>query len=347
MERIRTIIKEAGEPRLLITAFLTLLLVLAAAYQIPLVPLLEAVMTRTLINGLFVLAMLPAIVSGIGPNFGLPLGILCGLIGLLLAVEWNLTGFTAIFVAMLTSAPLAAVVGAAYGWLLNKVKGSEMMVATYVGFSFVSLMNIGWTLLPYRSPVLRWPIGRGLRVTITVADFFQGVLDGFWDFRIGEFSIPTGLILAFLIPCAIVWLFMRSKTGLAMKAVGDSRQFAEASGLNVNKHRILGAVLSTVIGAIGIVVFSQSFGFIQLYEAPMFMGFAAVAAILIGGASVRRASITNVIVGAVLMQALLVIALPVAGKIIVGGIGGVAEITRIIVSNGIILYALAQVGGGD
>ena len=347
MERFRTIIKEVGLPRAIITAFLILLLALAAAYQIPLVPLLGAVMTRTLINGLFVLAMLPAIVSGIGPNFGLPLGILAGLIGLLLAVEWNLTGFTAIFVAMLTGVPLAAVVGAAYGWLLNKVKGSEMMVATYVGFSFVSLMNIGWTVLPYRSPVLRWPIGRGLRVTITVADFFEKVLDGFLAFRVGGFVIPTGLILAFLIPCGLVWLFMRSKTGLAMKAVGDNRQFAEASGLNVNKYRILGAVLSTVIGAIGIVVFSQSFGFIQLYEAPMFMGFAAVAAILIGGASVRRANVTNVIVGAVLMQALLVIALPVAGKIIVGGIGGVAEITRIIVSNGIILYALAQVGGGD
>jgi simple sugar transport system permease protein len=347
MEKVRAIIKEVGLPRVIILAFLALLIVLAAAYRIPLVPLLGAVLTRTLINGLFVLAMLPAIVSGIGPNFGLPLGILAGLIGLLLAVEWNLTGFTAIFVAMLTSTPLAAVVGAAYGWLLNKVKGSEMMVATYVGFSFVAFMNIGWTVLPYQSPVLRWPIGRGLRATITVADFFEKVLDGFWDFSIGGFVIPTGLILAFLIPCALVWLFMRSKTGLAMKAVGDSRQFAEASGLNVDKYRILGAVLSTVIGAIGIVVFSQSFGFIQLYEAPMFMGFAAVAAILIGGASVRRANITNVIVGALLMQALLVIALPVAGKIIVGGIGGAAEITRIIVSNGIILYALAQVGGGD
>ena len=347
MEKIRSIIKEVGLPRAIITAFLVLLLALAAAYQIPLVPLLGAVLTRTLINGLFVLAMLPAIVSGIGPNFGLPLGILAGLIGLLLAVEWSLTGFTAIFVAMLTGVPLAAVVGAAYGWLLNKVKGSEMMVATYVGFSFVSLMNIGWTVLPFRSPVLRWPIGRGLRATTTVADFFEKVLDGFLAFSIGGFAIPTGLILAFLIPCGLVWLFMRSKTGLAMKAVGDSRQFAEASGLNVNRFRILGAVLSTVIGAIGIVVFSQSFGLIQLYEAPMFMGFAAVAAILIGGASVRRANVTNVIVGAVLMQALLVIALPVAGKIIVGGIGGVAEITRIIVSNGIILYALAQVGGGD
>ena len=101
----------------------------------------------------------------------------------------------------------------------------------------------------------------------------------------------------------------------------------------------------SALGAIGIIVFSQSYGFIQLYEAPMYMGFAAVASILIGGATVRKASIPNVVIGAILLQGLLVIALPVANKIIT--VGGVAEITRIIVSNGIILYALAQVGGGD
>ena len=34
----------------------------------------------------------------------------------------------------------AAAVGIIYGVLLNAVKGSEMMIATYVGFAFVSLM---------------------------------------------------------------------------------------------------------------------------------------------------------------------------------------------------------------
>lgn len=345
MEKLRTIINNFGFPRVVIVTFLTILVLLAGLYDIPLAPLFSDVLTRVGMNGIFVLAMLPAIVSGIGPNFGLPLGILCGLVGALLAVEWNLRGLTAIFAAIAAGVPIAIVAGLAYGWLLNKVKGSEMMVATYVGFSFVSLMNMGWVLLPFQSSVMRWPIGRGLRVTIAIRDFFDGVLNNLWAIKIGSLTIPTGLLLAFAVLCGLIWLFMRSKTGIAMKAVGDSRQFALASGLNVDKYRLLGTVVSTALGAIGIVVFSQSFGFIQLYEAPMFMGFAAVASILIGGATVRRANISNVVIGTILFQALLVVALPVANKIIT--VGGVAEITRIIVSNGIILYALAQVGGGD
>ena len=36
-------------------------------------------------------------------------------------------------------------------------------------------------------------------------------------------------------------------------------------------------------------MYAQSYGFYQLYQAPMMMGFAAVAAILIGGASTTSA----------------------------------------------------------
>ena len=345
LDQIRSLLKEIGLPRTIILSFLSILVILAAVYGIPLPALMSDLLVRVGMNGIFVLAMLPAIVSGIGPNFGLPLGILGGLVGALLAIEWNLTGLTAIIVAILTGLPLAALIGIGYGWLLNKVKGSEMMVSTYVGFSFVSLMNIAWTLLPFKSAAMRWPIGRGLRVTIALEGRYDQVLNKILAINIGGFNIPTGLLLVFLLLCLLVWLFMRSKTGIAMKAVGDSRQFAVASGISVDNNRILGTVLSTVLGAIGIVVFSQSYGFLQLYEAPMFMGFAAVASILIGGATVRKASISHVIIGSIMLQGLLVIALPVANKIIT--VGGVAEITRIVVSNGIILYALTQVGGGE
>jgi hypothetical protein len=80
-----------------------------------------------------------------------------------------------------------------------------------------------------------------------------------------------------------MWLFMRSKTGVAMYAAGDNPRFAEAAGINVDKYRIIGTIISTILGAVGILVYAQSFGFYQLYERPMFMPITAVAAILIGG----------------------------------------------------------------
>lgn len=126
-----------------------------------------------------------------------------------------------------------------------------------------------------------------------------------------------------------------------MRTVGDNPRFAVASGLNVDTYRITGTTFSTVLGAIGIIVYAQSFGFLQLYTAPMFMGFTSVAAILIGGATVKKASIVHVFIGTFLFQSILVVALPVANKIMVTG--DLAEISRITISNGIILYALTQI----
>ena len=48
----------------------------------------------------------------------------------------------------------------------------------------------------------------------------------------------------------------------------------------------LGVGGTTMLGAVGIIVYSQSYGFMQLYTAPRQMGFIAASAILIGGASV-------------------------------------------------------------
>ena len=67
-----------------------------------------------------------------------------------------------------------------------------------------------------------------------------------------------------------------------------------------------------MLGAVGILIYSQSYGFLQLYEGPMFMPFVAVAAVLIGGASVKKATISHVIIGTVLFLGIQVVAVPVA-----------------------------------
>lgn len=58
--------------------------------------------------------------------------------------------------AIVIATPFALVLGGGYGWMLNKIKGGEMMVATYVGFSSVSFMCMMWLLLPYKSPTMVW-----------------------------------------------------------------------------------------------------------------------------------------------------------------------------------------------
>jgi hypothetical protein len=93
------------------------------------------------------------------------------------------------------------------------------------------------------------------------------------------------------------------------------------------------------LGGIGIIIYAQSYGFLQLYRAPLYMAFPAVACILIGGASLTRATITNVIVGTTIFQTLLTIALPVLSQV---ARGDITEVLRMIISNGMILYALSR-----
>ena len=127
--------------------------------------------------------------------------------------------------------------------------------------------------------------------------------------------------------------------GTAMTAVGSNPAFARAAGINVDKMRLISVIMSTWLGAVGILVYEQGFGFIQLYNGPFWMAMPAVAAILIGGASVNKASIGNVIIGTILYQGVVTMTPTVMNGLFHMDM---SEVIRIIVSNGMIVYALTR-----
>lgn len=342
---MKSIISKIGLPRLIISTLFIIILILAWLLGLPMDMLISDIIKRFGMYGILVLAMVPSIQSGVGPNFALPIGIICGLLGTVMSVEFGFVGFPGFIMAIVCAIPFALFIGYYYGKLLNAVKGSEMTIATYTGFSMVQLMCIGWLVLPFSSPQMVWAIGKGLRNTFTLEKTFGHVLDRFWDFKIYEVNIPTGLIAFFLLMCLLVYIFTKSRTGTVILAAGMNPDFAKASGVNIDRGRIIANMLSTVLGAIGIIVYSSSYGFVGLYGAPMMMAFPAVAAILIGGASVSRAKISHVIIGVLLFQGLLTSAMPVANKIFPEG--NISDMVRMVVSNGIILYALTKVNRGE
>lgn len=349
---MRELLRRIGLTRTVLAVFLLLLWTTAiTATTLDFSILLTDCLVRTGMNGLLVLALVPAVRAGVGLNFGIPLGMVCGLIGSIVVLDASMRGTAGLFGAMGLGALLGALAGLAYARLLEAVKGQEMMVGIYVGFGSVAGASILWLVFPAQNPELIFPIGgAGLRNTLVLDDYFKQVLDKFGAIPLGKGHIPTGLLAFWLGCCALLHLFLRTRIGLALTAAGSNPRFANASGINVRRMRTLGVVISTALGAVGIVVFSQSYGFVQLYKAPLLMAFPTVAALLIGGASVRSAKIVHVIVGTFLFQSVLTTSLPLVNELIPkdqagAGLGNVPEIARLIISNGIILYALTRKEG--
>ena len=335
-------VREIGVPRLLIAVFLLVLFGVALATHMDLPGLITDCLLRVGRNGILVLALLPAVQGGLGLNFGLPLGILCGLLGCVFSLNANLTGWSGLLTSASLGALFAVPVGIAYGWLLNRTRGQEMMVGTYLGFAAVSGMSIVWLLAPLHNPQLVWAIGgHGLRTTLTLTGFFDRLLDHLWSFPVGGVEFPTGLFLTFAAFCVLVGFFFRTRAGISISAARSNPRFALAAGISDDQTRVQATVFSTVLAAIGIVVFCQSYGFVQLYTAPLLMAFPTVACLLIGGASVSRATLTHVIVGTFLFQSILTVALPITSQVIQGDI---SETARLIIQNGMILYALTRRG---
>ena len=337
-------LKKMGYPRLIIGGFLLVLFILAPITGSDLTTQITNVINRFSWNAVLVLAMVPMIHSGCGLNFGVPLGVLAGLLGGTLAIEMGFTGPMSFVMAILVSTPFAILFGGGYGALLNRIKGGEMMVATYVGLSSVSFMCIMWLLIPYKNPsIVMAYTGEGLRSMFALDSFYAGALSNLLEIDLNRLGInlviPTGSVVFFALLALAVWAFFHTKTGTAMTAVGSNPIFAKASGINVDRIRILSVILSTWLGAVGVLVYQQGFGFVQLYTAPMNMTMPAVAAVLIGGASVNKASISNVIIGTFLFQGLVTMTPTVITALIHTD---VSEVIRIIVSNGMVVYALTR-----
>ncbi len=355
-EKFKKLINAIGLPRLIVFVFFGAIVITAYAIEIDVASYLSSTLKYFGMWGILVLAMVPSIKCGIGPNFGVSLGIVCGLLGTLLSLELGIAPavngalpglgpWVSMLFAMLISGVLAWLVGVGYGKVLNLVKGSEMTVTTYIGYSIIFLMCIVWFRAPFRSGEIIWPLsGTGVRNSISMESSFGELLNDFLGFSIGSIYIPTGIILAVLLACAVVWFYFRTKTGIAITAVGINPTFARASGIDVDKMRVKGIALSTVLGAIGIIVYTQGFGFLQAYTAPLSMGFICVASVLIGGATTARASIVHVLIGTFLYQGLIIFTPPVSNTLLAGT--DISDTMRQIIQNGVILYALAQSKGG-
>lgn len=133
---------------------------------------------------------------------------------------------------------------------------------------------------------------------------------------------------------------MNTRLGQQFRAVGQNRVVANASGINVDRVRLIAIMISTVLAGWGQLIFIQNMGSFQTYGAHEQVGLYAGAAILVGGASIRKASNTQALLGCILFHLLFIMA-PAAGKNLFGD-AAIGEYFRVFISYGVIALALVM-----
>lgn len=151
-------------------------------------------------------------------------------------------------------------------------------------------------------------------------------------------QIPIITILIVMLLCIFNVFIMKTKLGQDFKAVGQDNHVSKVSGIDVNKVRIISIVISTVFAGWGQLIFLQNLGTLNTYGSHEQVGMFAIAALLIGGASVSRATISQAIIGTILFHTLFIVS-PQAGKNLLGS-AQIGEYFRVFVAYGVIGLSL-------
>lgn len=151
-----------------------------------------------------------------------------------------------------------------------------------------------------------------------------------------KIPIVTWLVISLL--CLFTVLLLKTKLGQDFRTIGQSQHIAKVAGIDVNRTRLIAVILSTVLAAWGQIIFLQNIGTMNTYGSHMQVGMFSVAAILIGGASVSKASIKHAILGVILFQSVFIVS-PTAGKTLFGD-AQIGEFFRAFVVYGVIGISL-------
>lgn len=304
---------------------------------------LNEVITRLARNSFLVISLIIPVIAGMGLNFGIVLGAMAGQIALIFVTDYSFTGLSGLMIAFLVSTPLAIVFGYLVGQVLNRAKGKEMITSMILGFfangvyQLVFLVFAG-TIIPFKTEKLILSTGMGVRNSVDLMAVRQA-LDNIVKIRPYQgLTIPLSTILVVGLLCLTLTFFLKTKLGQEMRTVGQNMHIAEVSGINVDRTRIIAIIISTVLAAWGQIIFLQNIGTLNTYGSHEQVGLFAVASLLIGGASVRKATYGQALLGTFLFHMLFIIS-PMAGQNLMGD-SQIGEFFRVFVAYGVIGLAL-------
>ena len=306
--------------------------------------LLNEIVTRMGRNTFLILCLLIPIMAGMGLNFGMTLGAMAGEIALIFVSDWQIWGIPGVVLAMILSSPISILLGAFCGGMLNRARGREMITSYMIAFAmdgvyqFFVLFMMG-PVIPIIHNTLKLPRGYGIRNTVSLLNMRQS-LDNLLAVSVGGVKIPVLTLIIIAAACLFILWFRRTKLGQDMRAVGQDMEVARDAGINVERTRVISMVISTVFAGFGMIIYLQNVGNFPTYTAHTQIGMFSIAALLVGGASVEKASIKNVFLGVILFHTMFIVA-PRTGTVITGD-SMIGEYFRVFVSYAVITIALVM-----
>lgn len=278
------------------------------------------------------IAAVPALMVAIGVTFIILMGSIdlsmegtISTTAVIFAMAFNALGGSLLGWAWL-AIPLALLAGATTG-LVNGLVHVRLRIP-----SFMASLAIGF-------------VGMGLSVVLTSGDIVRVSDDVFRALlfvRILDFPLMVYVALALVL---VAWFIQRNtRLGRNFYAVGGGEDLAHASGLDVQRVRVLGFVLAGVFYAIGAIFAVARGGMAESLTGTNYM-FLTITSVVVGGTSLMggHGGVWNTVVGVLIVNVInngmVVIGLP---SYVQDGVLGVLVIAAVVLSTSRRRHALVK-----
>jgi len=155
--------------------------------------------------------------------------------------------------------------------------GAPLVVAVVVALAAMTAFGFGLERVMLR-PLIGRPVVAVIMATIGLAAVLRGVGPLTWGAEtkpvplpipdepivLGPVFIPPiqllGALVSLLFLAIFGWFFLKSRKGIAMRAVADSQQVAMAMGINVERYFAFAWAMTGIVSALGGVIWGSLLG---------------------------------------------------------------------------------------
>ena len=220
---------------------------------------------------------------------------------------------------------------------LSRIKFPQAVLAVAVGIMLFALYKV-WSKRDNLATAVKGSVSLVV-IAVASAGWALMTMSNSRD-MLNLVRVPVVTFLFIGAVCLFISFISTTKLGQDFRTIGQDMHIAKVAGINVNRTRIIAITISMVLAAWGQLFFLQNVGALNTFAAHEQVGRFAIAALLIGGASVAKATIGQALLGAVLFHTLFVVS-PAAGRQLLGD-PQLGEFFRAFVAYGVIALSLGM-----